>query len=83
MPTFCVKDFSLSEKKPRLFLTGPHEAGTAIGNKRAHYKSRMWLMAEGKVWRRCTKGEPAWHTYPAPDGTTERHAATWCLFALQ
>jgi len=77
------KVFSLSEKKPILLLTGPHEAGTAIRHKRADYNSRMWLMAGGKLWRRCTKEEPAWHIYPAPDGATERQAAAWCPSVLQ
>lgn len=48
---FCVKVFSLSEKKPGL-LTGPHEAGTAIRHKRADYNSRMWLKES------CGEGAP-------------------------
>jgi hypothetical protein len=48
------------------------------------HKSRLQEqnVAEGKEWR-CTKEEPAWHIYPAPDSATERQAAAWCLFVLQ
>jgi len=43
----------------------------------------MWLMAEGKLWRRCIKEEPVWHVCPEPDSAAERQAAAWCPFVLQ